>query len=751
MEELFESSTELIELIGAQSAKLFVFNNLTNNGFSHAFSVATRMSSEVREFTGAEVIQKNLKPKNQLTAPLCRSTGFTDETIFEDPEDATKRFFLPRYRLAETIVSGQPRRQISLEFIRQNWYLILTLEAYPAPTIATQVREAKPLSPKVRLWLKARHQTKEISLEFQEITQTKDKLQALLRLDTLEQRDLVYYLLTNADCQARLVAQRIVTIAVPIDLNSAFQPVTVQLFSEAEATVSESQPGTNLSSGDWLDVAPPNHFASGTASKQNRAYFRFNLNSLPNNVSVSQANFKITSSTGFAYGGDGNQYLDFVANDQWQESVLTWNNQPALETNLGVWWTWYGFPKGKNLEDRSFEVNVTESVKNQMVGDRQLSVGIRSPGYWVRYYSRKSSNTNYRPQLVVTYTSLFEESPQELNDTIDDTFFFPASLYEYVFRQLIVEAKRTGLEQRLVNWKGTWHHYYQDIADRNRFYYLPDHFELGTRSNGQPAMTLRFEMPKGSTQPEEIQVRLQYYAKPIVDPKRLEAASEALRQYVPSHVLSDQKRLEFPPLLIAKSLKFDLELPQTDAESGSVQRRTRTLHLQDGILETVTLTLQDFQAVWEAMFSDRAEETLLTGAVEIELEGFDKESIPVQLRLSGDRETLLNAVLVTDSQNTYSKAIQVKTMASVFQPPVGREQEQIVAILVDFEQSDTVELNAQILSATARVMLSIQDHLLNRTGFDRYRYKLQVIRRNGNRTEKIDTTSQEILYPEVRV
>jgi hypothetical protein len=120
-----------------------------------------------------------------------------DTVLFEDAANPTKKFYLPRYRIAEQNVSGQQQYQISLETSGQSWHLTLHLEKSPAPEIREAAREAEEINHEVTVILhhrfmigNSREGQKELG--FQEVTTTGGRLRATLRVDSLSERDQLY-------------------------------------------------------------------------------------------------------------------------------------------------------------------------------------------------------------------------------------------------------------------------------------------------------------------------------------------------------------------------------------------------------------------------------------------------------------------------------------------------------------------------------------------------------------------------------
>lgn len=413
------------------------------------------------------------------------------------------------------------------------------------------------------------------------------------------------------------------------------------------------------------------------------------------------------------------------------------------------------------------EVRLWNVARNQgqIAGDmyRQIAGNeIGLVGYWVGNEGAgdrvldKTANNNLGllkgnvKWASITPPILYSEANYILNNIVDDSFFFPPLLYEYIFHNIKpTSGIGSNLIQRQVEWNGNWYNYYQDATERYRFYYLPDSFQIGKRrDSGQPTMSLQFQVLDSSQQTRS---KLEYYAPPVVDTERLKAAATKLLRYaqtLPEGVDS----LEFPPLKTPKNLQFRLSLPGGNGSLEMMQNRNARLNLQVGIFDTLILAIpEEFQAVWDAMFSTKQEKTLFTGQVVVEIEGGYIEEIPFQARLQDNPDTLWNAIFQADVPAQYVKSIEVKTFKEMFNASASHPQNPIISILVDFERSDTVELTASQLNATAKLTLPIKDLVLREVDAGVYRYKLEVIRQSGKQTYDWRETTMEILYPDVEV
>jgi Leucine-rich repeat (LRR) protein len=177
--------------------------------------------------------------------------------------------------------------------------------------------------------------------------------------------------------------------------------VVITLDPEADTQLASDFAATNYGLATLMRVQPP------LAPSQRRdILLRFNLSTIPPGSVINNSVFRITSNTGFAWGGDGNQNLSFVANDAWLENAITWNDEATVpgSTALGSWWTWYGFPQYGMFQDRTFEVGVTPQTAAEYAGNQLFSMRVSSPGYGVEYYTKEHGIVAQRPKLIVTYT-----------------------------------------------------------------------------------------------------------------------------------------------------------------------------------------------------------------------------------------------------------------------------------------------------------------------------------------------------------
>lgn len=160
--------------------------------------------------------------RDKIGVPLSPTTEVTDEILFEDPSDAAKKFYLPRYHFAEETVSGKLQAQIRLEASAQGARLSIGLEKYPSPEIAEAARGAQELPHKISVILKHKlapdgSADARLELGFQELTETETGVRATLLLSNLNERDRVFQALTDSDYNATLIVRRAINVAIPVN------------------------------------------------------------------------------------------------------------------------------------------------------------------------------------------------------------------------------------------------------------------------------------------------------------------------------------------------------------------------------------------------------------------------------------------------------------------------------------------------------------------------------------------------------
>lgn len=130
----------------------------------------------------------------------------------------------------------------------------------------------------------------------------------------------------------------------------------------------------------------------------------------------------------------------------------------------------------------------------------------------------------------------------------------------------------------------------------------------------------------------------------------------------------------------------------------------------------------------------RMQMTVAPDAVFIEAESLELRFNVENIKVLIDPAAVWDAIL-DRSTLEYFNIVTVKAIPSLFEPVAGRENDQIVAILVEFEGGGTAELNASQLEAQVRIDYPIDDVLLRRAIDPTYRYTVTVIRVDGRQEQ----------------
>src|SRR4051812_168990 len=96
---------------------------------------------------------------------------------------------------------------------------------------------------------------------------------------------------------------------------------TMTIGPAADAFVRANAPSANFGAADFLDSHGGfTSYACGSDGTQPGAaytYLKFDLSKVPSDAVIQSAELVLTSRTGYDWGGDPDQHLRFVADDEW--------------------------------------------------------------------------------------------------------------------------------------------------------------------------------------------------------------------------------------------------------------------------------------------------------------------------------------------------------------------------------------------------------------------------------------------------
>lgn len=203
---------------------------------------------------------------------------------------------------------------------------------------------------------------------------------------------------------------------------------SIVLIPTEDAYVISSSANGNFGSAAYAAIlASVYHTATTT-----KAYYKFDLSSIPANVTIEDARMKMTVTGGYANGSDGNIYANFVSDDSWSESAITWNNKPAPDTaKRYMYWIWRNnsasfylsftgtteynptayidnrLPYSNNASTPYYtpdQGGLTPFVRSEYAGDKTLSFALSCPGYDTRWRTKEyTQNIDQIPSLTIYY------------------------------------------------------------------------------------------------------------------------------------------------------------------------------------------------------------------------------------------------------------------------------------------------------------------------------------------------------------
>ena len=699
----FLDTASLKNIVAAQSNGTVVIPLDGLNKQSQLISGIPTLSSRT------ELISKNIT-QQKINVPVAPSGHVSDETIFTDLGQKSITYYLPRYRLSTEVVGGEQRYRLSLRPAQSGWELVVYLDAYPAPAIERHVRDARRLSAELSVKLTYQWHREQGELEFQEVLAEDggDRLKAVLWLNTLEERDEVYLALTDSSYNAALVVQRQVKVAIPRTQRASARLSPINTFP-----IRRLPP-------NFLTVLRPqlilkkieNYTVRGNAFTRYRLEVT-NWSSFSNDLFAPSPNLppcglnKNSSRTWVNIHAKGGRRL---------YGFCAFSKAENLKS------LWFSVPQGQTPPPEVYIV-LNDRLKNQT-------------------YTSNSISTKPVPDSA----KQFDVVQKRLDHVVDDTFFFPPSLYPYIFKSTQpIPPDQNNLIMREVVWKtagdsiGKTYRYYQNASERYRFNYTPDAFAIGRDpETDRPTLSLRFVSSDGSLEEDKMQAELRYYAAPVISSDRLEAASTSLKVHAPDPLPPGIEGLEFLPLRVGK-LKFYISLPNADRATDLTWEQEAQVSLQDGIFDKITLPLDRFWEVWGAIFSSRRENTLFTGRVEVSvMDNVPPDVIPFSIRSDSDPQTLLENILEPDTAKQFIQPVTVNVASALFSS-ADASKSPIDKILVSFERGDrTLTFTSSVLKQTINVRMPIRDPqklLENVFGEYQYRYKVQVIRLDGDVTD----------------
>lgn len=179
-------------------------------------------------------------PRQSFALPVLISptASPTDQTLFEEPQDPTKKHYLPSYGIAATASGGGPVKWVSLAPSANGFQLIVHLAEVTDPLVAkNNLRVDAP----ARYLLTANLQGRVANWDFQSASTEGATLKLTLVLPDFASRDSVYQAMTDPAAQAKLIIRRSLALALPVppvpSMQMPAQPGYRQLTTAIDSTI----------------------------------------------------------------------------------------------------------------------------------------------------------------------------------------------------------------------------------------------------------------------------------------------------------------------------------------------------------------------------------------------------------------------------------------------------------------------------------------------------------------------------------
>jgi hypothetical protein len=567
-------------------------------------------------------------PREQVTVPICPTDPPTDEVLYEDPADPGRKFWLPRYRLGEELVSGQTRYQ--LRFLEQSgtWRLRLRLVPFPPPSLAEEA--GHPILPHtVKLQLSygvlGAPETRK-ALPFQEVAQTDEAIDADLVLSGLAQRDEVLSALKDPVRAAQLTVRRKAEVAVQeggrrgrggAEAGMVMQPLPGRIPMQQIRPVQPLRP-----TRPDLALRPER---PDVIVRPDRPIITPPFRPEPAALPVPRLSFLRSERDNIR----GTEFVRFYLSvDNWRDFAADFfaasPNLPPCGANTNAGRSWvdivdsatgariYGFCALGQPQD------LTQLWFARQVGT-PIPASVR-----IRIHDRLQDVVRDSNDVAVTEAPPPAPGYRILEAALDHTvdpqpFAFSPDLHGYVFGNL-AGGGGPPPQGGLIRLQEPSHVYFQEAAEPERIYFLPDDFRIARLTGGfrSPFMTLRVRTVEGAA--EGAQATLDLVVVPHTDPTRLAAARTALA----ARTRIDPASLVLQPINNQK-VRFFVQRPTLTGRAEE-ERPADARLLQGPLFDTLTMPLADFQLAFDAMLGRTA--SLFGGRVEIDVAGWGPHTRP---------------------------------------------------------------------------------------------------------------------------
>ncbi|HTG17091.1 MAG TPA: hypothetical protein VK747_17710 [Blastocatellia bacterium] len=676
-------------------------------------------------------------PRGQINVPVSPSENVTDELIFEGASDPSLKFYIPRYRLAEQSVGGQQRYQVALRQSGEEWTLTVHLQKYRAPSIAAGAPEATEMNHRIAVFLKHNQLAggtviaKE-ELELTERTDEPNGICAVLRGNNLAELGLIYQTLTDPVYGATFIVRNWVTVAVPVPrTNEQTQSSPTRIIRDHR---------TQSSSTRIIRDHRTNDMAMSRMA-------RFEI---MRPVAVAEVTPAAETPTEPLF-----RQVDRVLDDCVAPNPFVF--PPALH---GYIFGDVTATSGERFELVRHQVTYPKSGRSHSYYQNP----VRSYEFYYlpdAFKIVRLPQSPHKPTMSVRFatTDASIDAVQVSLDYIALPFVDPARL----------QAAASELKQKITE---------PLPPDANGLDFEPllnppDKTQLLLAIPRSDASSGPFDDRKGAM----IDLRSGIHDSLSLNMSQFQAVYDALfggsinllSGNVVMNLGGEQEAIPFAARmddLIGEVFSYE-EFP--DEESGGLKISLKNAIESPIIINALNAEIRRGEAatpgqIRKLVSSENTDQlpVELKPGKELRLLLVPSSPLPgagalhavfdlTGIKVQPDKDAVWNAIL-DDALAVYPKLITVKTFKQNFDPPPDNADNQIMAVVVDFEGGVSVELNADKLEERdVPLPLPIGDYVLRKADQGQYRYKVRVIRLSGEtRDTEWRTDSTGILFPSLK-
>lgn len=701
-------------------------------------------------------------PREQMKVPICPGADVTDEVLFEDPAQPAKKYYLPRYKLA----TDHQKYRISFRQDDAGWSFVVNLTKFAAPSIASAAKTAQEIEHHVAVLVRfsqmiGNQPGAQEELSFQEVTLKDGVLTATLHLDSLQQRDLLYGALQDRSLGTSLVVRRAVTVAVLApQLPTGIMGIFRMPGAPQQPAPKPSAPQYRQADRVVDQAVDPKPFVF---SPDLHKYIFAGVTPASSGQSLELTRYEVPGADGqtYTYYQDGARpYVFYYLPNSFKAArrpdgdhgpLLSASfGQAASAEDLKATFSFIAVPyvDPKRLQAAAPKLKESIGELPKGVDGPQFEPLLSAPGKTHFSLSYPGCDTSKGPfelreKASVDLRSGIHDSVQlslQQFQTLYDALFSPSSVL--MTGKVDVELGADSGEQipfsaRLNDLAGDFLAYAEQPLSPG----AGAATDGGGDSDSGPSMKDTMMSALGDAVGGNVEGAVvdmvgglagKLIHKKKKDKKKKKQEEEAPQETGEQGVQATLQNIIESPVEI-QSLGVTLVRGQENL-AATIDGLDLSQPVQIPPGQQVTFTVAP------------AEPTDVSDPVHVEYDMSGVHPVP-------DKEAIWNEILDPTAAGSYLTTITVKTPASTFAAPADDANQQIVSMVVDFDSGVSAELTSTKLEAKVDLPHAVMNYVLRKTDAGEYRYKLTLVRTNGDQTKDDDWRPPEtttVLFPAVR-